>query len=103
MSKHYLHETGSELILDTGVNIGTASTYYIEYKKPSGVVGTFTATLYSSYSELAQATGTYLLKHTLAYNDLDVSGKWKFHAFVAAVDGTWWGERVMENIYDKFE
>jgi hypothetical protein len=103
MSKHYLHETGSDLIFDTGVNIGTASTYYIEVKRPNGLVGTFTASLYSSYSELAQATGTYFLKHTLAYNDFDVSGKWKFQAFVAAVDGTWWGERAVENIFDKFE
>jgi hypothetical protein len=103
MAKHYLRETGTDFILDTGINIGTVPMQAIYYKKPTGVTGTWSASLYSSQSDLGGVIGTYLLKHTLTYNDLDVSGTWKFNAFVAAVDGTWYGETVTLNIYDKYE
>jgi len=103
VSKHYLHETGSDLILDTGINIGTVSDKMIYFKKPSGLEGSWTGTLYSSYSDIAALTGTYFVKHTLAYLDLDISGEWRFNAYVAAADGTWWGETVKINIFDKYE
>lgn len=103
MVKHYLGETGTSLILDTGILIGSAGVYYIQYKKPSGVEGTFSASLYSSYSQIAQAIGTYFLSHTLLSTDFDVSGEWRFQAIVGAVDGTWIGETVKLNLYDDFE
>ena len=103
MAKHYLHETGSDFVLDTGINVGTVSDKMIYYKKPSGLEGSWAASLYSSYSSLAEINGTYLIKHTLAYIDFDISGEWKFNAWVAAADGTWWGETVKLNIYDKYE
>lgn len=101
--KHYVHETGSDFLLDCGVLIDTATAYYINYKKPSGVIGTWEATVHGTYSALAQLTGSYFLRHTLAYGDLDIPGDWKFQAWVAAPAGTWWGEAVTERIYDQFE
>ena len=103
MSKHYVNETGTDLILDTGVAIGTATDFYIKYKTPAGVEGTWTAAAYSSYSEIAGAIGTYFVKRTLTYSDLTVSGEWRFQPHVGAIDGTWWGETVKENIYGAFE
>ena len=103
MQKHYVNETGSRLILDCGVLIGTVTMQCILYEKPGSVVGSFAADLYSSYSEIASATGTYLLSHTLAYGDLSVGGDWKFQAWVAAIDGTWWGEVVKLNILNQLE
>jgi hypothetical protein len=103
MSKHFKNETGTDLILDTGILVGSAVDHYIRYQKPSGVVGSFAADVYSSYSDLASATGTYLLKHTLAYADLSEAGEWRFQAHIGAADGTWWGETAKENIYDAFE
>ncbi len=103
MSKHYVNETGSDFVLDTGVLIGTATEKYIKYKNPAGVVGTWSADLYSSYSTLALLTGTYLLKHTLVTTDLSLPGEWKFQAYVGAIDGTWWGETVKQTIYDAFQ
>ena len=103
-SKHYKGEVGTDLILDTGVLIGTVDYQFIKYQKPDGSTqGSWTATLYSSYSEIAGLTGTYLLKYTLDAGDLDVSGEWIFQGWVGAADGTWFGESVIENIYDDFE
>ena len=103
MPKHYKNETGTDLILDTGILLGTVDFQYIKYQDPTGVSGTWAAQLYSSYSALAALTGTYFLKRTLNYTDLSVSGEWKFQAYVGAVDGTWYGETVKLNIYDEFE
>ena len=103
MTKHYVGETGTDLIFDTGTLIGSVTAQYIKSHNPVGVEGTFTASLYSSYSELAKLTGTYLLKHTLATSDFSISGEWRFQAFVGTSLGTWYGETVKLNIFDKFE
>lgn len=103
MSKHYVGEAGTVFILDTGVLIGSATTQNIRWQKPSGLTGSWAASLYSSYSALASATGTYLLSHTLAVTDLSESGIWKFQSFVGAIDGTWYGETAELNIYGAFE
>jgi len=103
-SKHYKDEVGTDLILDTGVLIGTVAFQYIKYQKPDGTTqGSWNADLYSSYSGIAELVGTYLLKHTLDADELDVAGEWTFQAWVGAADGTWFGESVIENIYDQFE
>ena len=103
MAKHYVGETGTDLILDTGILVGSATEKYIKYKSPSGLSGTWTASFYSTYSLLGSAIGTYFLKHTLTPTDLTVPGEWRFQAYVAAIDGTWFGEMVKINIYDAFE
>lgn len=103
MTKHYVNEAGTDLILDCGINVGTTAFQYIRYKTPSGVEGSWNADLYSSYSSLASVDGTYLLKHTLTTTDFTESGKWYLHAWVGAADGTWLGERADLEVYDKFE
>jgi len=103
MTKHYVGETGTQLILDTGILVATAAFSYIKYNTPDGVQGTWSASAYSSYSSLASATGTYFLSHTLAQSDFRVPGVWEFQAFIGAVDGTWFGETVKYEIFDLFE
>ena len=103
MNKHYVNEVGTQLILDTGVLISTATEVYIKFRNPASVVGSFSASLYSSYSQLAQATGTYLITHTLVASDFTVPGKWKLQAYVGAVAGTWLGETVDLRIFDTYE
>ncbi len=103
MSKHYVGETGTEFVLDTGVLIGSATSQYIKTLNPASVEGTFTASLYSSYSEIAKAIGTYFLLHTLATSDFSTPGLWKFQAFVGTAGGTWYGETVRLEIFDEFE
>lgn len=103
MSKHYVNETGSYLRLDCGIDLTTAPVYHIAWKDPSGVTGTFVSELYSSYSDIAKLEGTYYVSRTLAYTDFDIAGEWEFQAFVAGVDGSWYGETVQLNVYALFE
>lgn len=104
MTKHYVNETGTDLILDTGILVGSATQQYIKYRKPDGTTtGSFAASVYSSYSALAGLTGTYLLKYTTTATDLNQPGEWRFQAYIGAVGGSWLGEMVKINIYDTFE
>ena len=103
MAKHYVNEAGTDLILDTGINVGTVGFNYIKWKNPSGSTGTFASEVYSSYSQLAKLTGTYLLKYTLEYGDLSEAGDWEFQAYVGAIDGTWYGETVNIDVMNEFE
>lgn len=92
------------MILDCGVNVGTVTEKSIHYLKPDGVTsGSFSASVYSSYSLIAGAEGTYFLRHVLAVTDLPVAGTWKLQAYIAAVDGTWYGESVDLDILNPFE
>lgn len=104
MTKHYVGEAGTVLLFDTGILVGSASNKYIYYRKPDGTTeGTFSASVYSSYSLLAKEIGTYFLSHTLVTTDFDQPGEWRFQAWIAAVDGTWWGELVKYTVYDLYE
>lgn len=104
MSKHYVREVGTALLLDCGVVLGSVTEKHINYRKPDGsTTGSFSASLYSSYSQLALATGTYFLTHTLVASDFDTPGEWRFQAYIGAVDGTWLGEMVKVTIYDNFQ
>lgn len=104
MQKHYIGETGSNILADCGVLIGSATNQYIKYLKPDGVtIGSWSGSVYSSYSELAKLVGSYFVKHTLVITDLDISGLWLCQAFVAAVDGTWCGETFKLNVCAAFE
>jgi len=101
--KHYVGEAGTSLRLDTGVLVGSAAFSWIKYRDPSGVEGTWTSSLFDSYSSIAGATGTYFLSHTLETTDLSIPGEWRFHALIGAVDGTWLGEMVKVQVFDEFE
>lgn len=103
MSKHYINEIGTDFLLDCGISLADIAVQYVLYKTPAAVVGTWNASLYSSYSLQAKATGTYFLKHTFASGELNVSGEWEFQALVANSTGTWYGENVKETIYGTFE
>ena len=102
MNKHYINEVGTDLVFDTGVDIGTATEVFLRYSNPTGS-GVWTATKYSSYSEIAGAIGTYFVKYTLASTSFNVSGKWEFQPHVGAVDGTWYGETVGMEVFAQFE
>ena len=104
MTKHYVGEAGTNLLLDTGVLVGSVQFNYIKYRKPDGVTtGSWASSVYSSYSQLAGATGTYFLSYSLQESDLDQSGEWRLQAWVGAVDGTWFGELVKQPIFDAYE
>ena len=104
MGKHYINEIGTDILLDCGVSISDAVVQQIKYRKPDAVTsGSWTGSLYSSYSESAVAVGTYFVKYTTVVGDLNQSGTWKLQSYIATATGTWWGETVDAIIYGEFE
>ena len=103
MSKHYVGEIGTQVLLDCGIDLTDIAVAAIYYKKPGTIVGTWDATLYNSYSDLAKATGTYYVSYTLAGTDFNVSGDWEVQAVVANTVGTWYGETAQMQVFGTFE
>ncbi len=103
MGRHFVNEVGTDLLLDTGVIVSDAVDKLINFQDPNGLVGSFAAELFSSFSLIAKNTGTYFLKRTLEIGDVSVVGEWRFQAFIANTAGTWWGETVVEQIRDQLE
>jgi len=107
MPKHYQNEVGTDILLDTGIDLNDILVQEIWYEKPGGVKGSWSGTLYNSYSPVAKAIGTYYVSYTLTQTsgtyDLDTVGDWKFQAFVANGTGSWYGETQTEQIYDQWQ
>ena len=103
MAKHYVGEIGTQVLLDCGISLSDITISSIIYKKPTGVVGTWSGSLYSSYGEIAEAIGTYYVSYTLAGTDLNVSGEWELQPIVANTAGTWYGETAQVTIFATFE
>lgn len=104
MSKHYVGEIGTDILLDCGTDISDAVQQEIWYRKPGAVaMGSWTGALFSSHSTETGAAGTNFISYTLAAGDLDLPGDWRFQAYIATAVGTWWGDMIKETIYDKME
>jgi hypothetical protein len=76
------------IVLDTGIDLSLAATTKILYKKPTGVRGEFTATVFE----------TTKLRYQFTNADLDVSGEWQFQAYVTIGGLNAYGEIVRQSI-----
>ena len=104
MTKHYKNEAGTQLLLDTGIAIGTATDFAVYYRKPNGAAtGSWVASAFSSYSNNVGLIGTYFVSYSLTSTDLDTPGGWKFQAWIGHSSGTWWGETVDFQVFDQYE
>lgn len=91
--KHYVGEIGTDVILDTTVDISTATLVAIKVNKPDGTAVTWTGTV----------TSTTKVKHTLASGDFSLSGKYQMQAYVESGSAKWWGETFEIVVYDLYE
>ena len=73
LTRAHKGDVGRKLRLNAGENITTASLAQISYKKPSGVTGTWAATI----EDLTYASYT-----TISTNDLDETGNWEIQLYV---------------------
>jgi hypothetical protein len=90
-NKIYKDDIGTEIILDTGVDITSATTHDIKYKKPDGTLGSWTGTI----------KDTTKVSYTIIASDLDQSGEYEVQAYIV-MTGTWRGETVAFTVYDDF-
>jgi hypothetical protein len=82
MSKHYIGEIGTDIILNCGTDISAATAVYIKYQKPDGTSGSWAGTKYN----------TNYVKYTLLANDIGVAGRWVFQAYITSTLWTGYGE-----------
>jgi hypothetical protein len=93
MTKTYVGDTGTAIVLDTGQSLAGASSVSILARKPDGATdvtwtGTVVETTKVQFSTLA---GT-----------LDMAGEWRLQARVVLPSGTWLGETVGLTVYRPF-
>ena len=84
-------QTLFDLILDTNVDVSTATTTDIKYTKPDGTTGTWTGAAYE----------TTKIKYEVQTDDLDDVGIWKFQTIVTIGGRTGYGEIVQVQVDSK--
>lgn len=65
------------IILDTGINLSTATSLKIKYKNPAGTSGEWTGVLFE----------TTKIKYEVSTNVLTLAGSWTLWSFVTMSDG----------------
>ncbi len=93
MTKVYVGDTGTSIILDCGQDISAATTRTIEVCKPNGTKLSWTAT----------ASGTTALQYVTLADTLDAAGRWKLQAKVVLPSGAWLGETAELQVYAAFK
>jgi hypothetical protein len=93
VTKVYVGDTGTSIILDCGQSIADATARSIEVKKPDG----------TTTSLAAVASGTNAIKYDTLVNTFATPGKYKLQAKVTTPAGVWLGETVELTVYDKFK
>lgn len=81
MSKVYVGDTGTLIVLDCGQDISAASARSIEVKKPDGSVVSWAAVL----------VGANAMSYTSLLGTFDQAGTWKLQAKVTLPSGVWRG------------
>jgi hypothetical protein len=89
MSKSFLPDVGTALRLNTGVDLSSASTLQIKYKKPDGELGVWSATVYST---------TYA-QYILQSGDIDQNGLWTFQVYTVLPSWSGYGEVFKKPFY----
>lgn len=92
MSKVYVGDIGTQIILDCGQDVSAATARSIEVRKPDGSVTSWPAV----------ASGTKAISFTTVADTLDAPGGWRLQAVVTLPSGKWRGETAWLPVYAAF-
>jgi hypothetical protein len=92
MPKIYVGSAAREIILDTGVDITSATACAIEGRRPD----------FSTFTWPAEVYDTTCVRYFTTEASLNMSGTWTVHASVTEVGGNWLGEAATFEIFDKY-
>lgn len=92
MSKVYVGDTGTAIILDCGQDVSAATARSIEARKPDG----------TTVSWAASASGTNAIRFDTLAGTLDQAGKWRLQAKVTLPSGLWRGATAELVVYAAF-
>lgn len=90
MSVVFVGDVGTEIILDCGVSVASASVRTIKARSPSGVVKQWAAS----------PEGTNSIKYATATGDIDRAGGWRLQAYVEMPGWSGHGEVVILTVKD---
>ncbi len=93
MSKVYVGDTGTAIVLDVGVNISAATAQSIEAQRPDGSTVSWAGTIFE----------TNKVRFVTQANSLNQAGDWKLQSRVVLPTGTWLGEVVKLTVYRPFD
>ena len=93
MSKVYVGDKGTEIILECGSDISAATVRKIKAKKPDGTTVDWTAV----------ASGTTAVKYTTLTGDLSMAGNWQLQAYVETPTWRGLGETFTLNVRPAFD
>jgi hypothetical protein len=93
MTKVYVGDTGTELQLDTGVSLASATAQSIEARRPDGTTVSWAGTVVESTK----------VRYISLADTFNQAGDWKLQAKVTLPTGTWTGEAVALRVYRLFE
>ncbi len=91
--KVYVGAVGIDITLDAEIDISTATTHEIRYKKPDGTKGAWTATIVDDTT----------LQYITESGDLDYEGEWKLQIYVVLPALTGRGATVIMHVYEDFD
>ena len=92
MTKVYVGDTGTAIILDCGQDVSAATARSIEYRKPDGTTGSWSAS----------ASGTNSIRFDSLAGTFDQAGRWQLQAKVTLATGLWRGATAELLVYAAF-
>ena len=93
IEKVYVGNVGTNIDLDTEVDITSSTSLKILALKPDGT---------TEVSWTASRDGTSVVRYTTQAGDLDVEGTWRLQAEVTTASGKWLGNTVTLRVYPEF-
>jgi hypothetical protein len=98
MSKYYVGDIGTEILVDTTIDISLASSLILKVRKPSGRLVEWTGLLGP-----ANALGEYTtIRYVVVADDWDEGGIWKLQAYVVTALWRGRGETVTFKLEEDF-
>lgn len=92
MTKSYIGDTGTAIVLDTGQALAGALSQTIEVRKPDGTLTTWSATVVESTK----------IQHVTLAGTLAQAGLYRLQAHVVMPSGEWLGEVAQLTVYPEF-
>jgi len=94
MNKHYINEVGTDVIVDCGCDISTATVKEIRVKKPDGKI--------VKWDDCEVFDNNYLV-YTLKEGDLDLDGSYALQVYIEIDNWKGLGEVALFKVYNLWE
>lgn len=93
LSRSFVGDVGTVILLDCGQEISDASVSDIKVKKPDGTTETWNGTVHEDK----------YVKYIIQIDDFNIRGEYKFQAYVQTPAWQGLGETVLWRVYENFE